>query len=302
MTGPSTTPAINRLTALLAGRPALIDGGYGWLLQERGLPAGEVAESWNVDKPDAIRALHEEYAAAGAQILTTNTFGGTRTRLAMNGLEDQVSEVNRAGAALARGVADAHGILVAGDVGPCGELLEPLGVLSEDDARSLFAEQIRGLLAGGADLILIETMSDLAETRAAIGAAREVAPDLPIIATLSFDTNLRTMMGVDPVSAVRDLAAAGVDAVGANCGRGPEEMRQIAAQLVAARPHDDLLIVAQSNAGLPRLEGGDFVYTVDPAGMAAHARELRALGVDVIGACCGSSPDHLAAMARALSD
>jgi methionine synthase I (cobalamin-dependent) len=291
----------NRLTELLAGRPALVDGGYGWLLQERGLAPGAPAELWNLENPAAIAGLHEEYAAAGARILTTNTFGGTRARLALSDLGDQVHEVNRAAASLAREVADPHGALVAGDLGPTGELLEPLGTLTPEQAQELFAEQLRGLVDGGIDLVLIETMSDLAETKAALAAAREVAPDLPVIATMSFDTNLRTMMGVDPATAVRELAAAGADAVGANCGRGPAEMRQIAAQLTGAR-HDDVLLIAQSNAGLPELEGDAFVYTVDPAGMAEHARELRELGVDVIGACCGSSPEHIAAMAAVLSE
>ena len=290
----------NRLTALLADRPALFDGGYGWLLQERGLPPGDAAELWNLENPDAVAALHEEYAAAGARILTTNTIGGTSARLALSGLDDRVAEINRAGATIARTVADRHGILVAGDLGPTGELLEPLGTLTQQDATALFAEQLRGLVTGGIDLVLIETMSDLAETRAALAAAREVAPDLPLVVTMSFDTNLRTMMGVDPATAVRELAEAGVDAVGANCGRGPEEMEQIASQLVAARPHDGILVIAQSNAGLPRLEGGDFVYTVDPAGLAEHARSLRALGVDVVGACCGSSPAHIEAIAATL--
>ncbi len=292
----------NRLTALLAGRPAIFDGGYGWLLQERGLPAGDAAELWNLDNPAAIAQLHEEYADAGARILTTNTFGGTSARLAMNGLAERVHEVNAAGAALARTVADRHGILVAGDLGPTGELLEPIGTLTVQEATDLFAEQLRGLLDGGIDLVLIETMSDLTETRAAIAAAAQVAPDLPVVATMSFDTNLRTMMGVAPATAVAELAAAGVDAVGANCGRGPEEMIQIAGQLLAARPHDELLVIAQSNAGLPHLEGDAFVYTVDPAGMAQHARQLRELGVDVVGACCGSSPAHIRAISEALTD
>lgn len=290
----------NRLLALLAGRPAVADGGYGWLLQERGLPMGECAESWNLENPDAIEALHDEYATAGAVILTTNTFGATEPRLAQHGLAGRVEEVNRAGAALARRVADRHGGLVAGDIGPTGELLEPLGTLGADDARALFAEQVRGLAAGGADLLLVETMSDLDEARAAVAAAREVAPHLPVVATLSFDTNLRTMMGVTPAAAVAALAADGVDAVGANCGRGPDDMRTIAEQLVAARPQG-VLLVAQSNAGLPELSGAEFVYTVGPEAMAEHALELRSLGIDVIGACCGSSPEHVRAMASALA-
>lgn len=291
----------NRLTTLLAGRPAILDGGYGWLLQERGLPAGEVAELWNVENPQAIEDLHDEYAAAGARILTTNTFGGTRPRLQMSGLAERCVEINTAAAAIARKVADRHGILVAGDIGPTGELFEPMGTMTHDEALAYFAEQIRGLVAGGADLILIETMSDISEVQAAIAAAKTVAPDLPIIATMSFDTNLRTMMGVNPAAAVSALADAGVDALGANCGRGPDEMAQIAAQFQTARAdHDHLLIVAQSNAGLPQLHGASFEYTVDPAGLADHARELRELGVDVIGACCGSSPEHIRAIAEAL--
>ncbi len=289
----------NRLTQLLAGRPAIVDGGYGWLLQERGLNAGEAAESWNLSEPERIAGLHEEYALAGATILTTNTFGAIEPRLAMHGMSGQAYAASLAGARLAREVADRHGVLVGGDIGPTGELLEPLGVLSESAAVTLFAEQVRGLRDGGADLILIETMSDLTETSAAIRAAREQAPDLPLIATLSFDTNLRTMMGVSPAQAVGTLADLGVDAVGANCGRGPEDMRTIAAELVGAR-RDGLLIVAQSNAGLPELDGDRFVYTVDPEAMAAHAQELRKLGVDVIGACCGSTPEHIAAMSTAL--
>ncbi len=294
--------ADNRLTTLLAGRPAILDGGYGWLLQERGLPPGEVAERWNIDEPDRIAQLHDEYATAGAQILTTNTFGGTRGRLAGHGLEDHVHEINSAAAAIARAVADRHGILVAGDLGPTGELLEPLGTLTPDGAQELFAAQLRGLVAGGIDVVLIETMSDLGEARAAIAAAQEVAPDLPVIATLSFDVNLRTMMGVTPDAAVRALVDAGADAVGANCGRGPDEREPIATQLRDAREAigAEVLLVAQSNAGLPQLEGSEFVYTVGPEEMAAHAMALRDLGIDVIGACCGSSPDHIRAMARAL--
>ena len=295
----------NRLSTLITQRygdvsPILMDGAMGTLLQDRGLVDGAAGELWNVDRPEDVRACHEEYARAGARILTTNTFGGTRPRLDMHGLGDRVHELSRAGAALAHEVAERYDALVAGDVGPTGELLEPLGALSADEAQQLFEEQLRGLAEGGIDLVLIETMSDLAEVRAAVAATRRVVPDVPVLATLSFDTNLRSMMGVRPGEAVAALAGDGVDAIGANCGRGPEEMATIAAQLAEARDHD-VLLVAQSNAGLPQVVGDHFEYDASPAVMADHARELRALGIDLIGGCCGSTPSHLAAMAEALS-
>jgi len=292
---------VSRLSALLAEEsPLLLDGAMGTLLQERGLEDGGAGELWNVERPDVVRGAHEAYAAAGARVLTTNTFGGTRPRLAMHGLEDRVHELNRAAAELARSVADAHGVLVAGDLGPTGELMAPLGSMDAAEATGYFAEQLRGLRDGGIDLVLVETMSDLGEVEAAVAAAREVVPELPVVVTLSFDTNLRTMMGVRPADAVRSLGAAGVDAVGANCGRGPEEMAEIAAQMAEVRP-EGLLLVAQSNAGLPQVVGDHFEYDASPADMAAHAATLRKLGIDLIGACCGSTPDHVAAMREALA-
>jgi 5-methyltetrahydrofolate--homocysteine methyltransferase len=278
----------------------VFDGGMGTLLQDRGLEGGDPGELWNVDNADAVRSAHEEYARAGATILTTNTFGGTRPRLDMHGLGDRGHELNAAAARVARGVADEHGLLVAGDLGPTGELLEPLGTLSEADLQALFAEQLEGLVEGGIDLVLVETMSDLGEVRAAVAAAKQVVPELPVVVTMSFDTNLRTMMGVAPAVAVQEIAALGVAAVGANCGRGPEEMEQIMASMAAARP-DGLLLVAQSNAGLPQVVGDHFEYDADPATMAAHAERLREIGVDIVGACCGSTPAHTAAITGALT-
>jgi 5-methyltetrahydrofolate--homocysteine methyltransferase len=291
---------VNRLAAMLGDdTPVVLDGGMGTLLQDRGLTDGGAGELWNVERPEVVRESHEAYARAGARILTTNTFGGTRPRLQMHGLEHRVNELNRAAAAIARSVADAHGAMVAGDVGPTGELMAPLGAMDADAAREIFAEQLRGLRDGGIDLVLIETMSDLAEVQAAVDAAREVVPDLPVIATLSFDTNLRTMMGVRPADAVTILARAGVDAVGANCGRGPGEMEAIAAQMVEARP-PGLLLAAQSNAGLPQVVGDHFEYDASPSDLAEHARTLHKLGIDLIGACCGSTPDHIAAIQDAI--
>ena len=292
---------MNRLRTLLGeDGTVLLDGGMGTLLQEQGLDDGGSGELWNVERPDVIAGLHEEYAKAGARILTTNTFGGTRPRLEMHGLADRLHELNQAGAAVATEVARRHGILVAGDLGPTGELLSPLGTMEPAQAQELFEEQLVALRDGGIDVVLIETMSDLGEVEAAVAAARQVVPDLPVITTLSFDTNLRTMMGVRPADAVTSLAALGVDAVGANCGRGPGEMQAIAEQLTQARV-DGVLIVAKSNAGLPQLVGDRFEYDVPPDELADHARALQGLGVDLIGACCGSTPAHIAAMGRALT-
>ena len=277
----------------LAGR--LLDGGMGTLLQDRGLEGGVPGELWNVENPDAVRAAHREYAVAGATVLTTNTFGGTRPRLDMHGLGDRLAEVNRTAARLARSVADERGLLVAGDLGPTGELLAPLGTLTAEEAQALFAEQLAALVEGGIDLVLVETLSDLGEADAALAAAREAAPGVPVIVTMSFDTNLRTMMGVRPGDAVTHLAAAGADAVGANCGRGPEEMELIAAELAKART-GDLLLVAQSNAGLPQVFGDHFEYDATPAELAAHAGRLAELGIDLVGGCCGSTPEHIAAV------
>ena len=297
---PSAPPATDALTTLAAAGTVVLDGGMGTLLQDLGLDDGGSGELWNVERPEAVRDAHAQYAVAGARVLTTNTFGGTRPRLEMHGLGDRVHELNEAGARLAREVADAHGALVAGDLGPTGELMAPLGTMDAAEAQAIFAEQLAGLRDGGIDLVLIETMSDLAEAEAAIAAAREVVPDLPVVATLSFDTNLRSMMGVRPADAVTALAAAGVTAVGANCGRGPEEMEAIAAQLVSARP-EGVLIVAQSNAGLPQVVGDHFEYDATPDDMARHALALRELGVDLIGGCCGSTPAHIGAVRDALA-
>ncbi len=276
------------------------DGAMGTMLQEAGLTDGGSPELWNVERPEEIEKILESYASAGASFITTNTFGGTRGRLGMHGLESRVEELNKAGAAIARKVADRHpGVFVMGDIGPSGDLMEPMGTLTLDSGKELFAEQIRGLVAGGVDAILIETMSDLGEVEAAVNAAHEVAPGLPVIVTLSFDTNLRTMMGVKPAAAVTQLAAMGVRIIGANCGRGVDEMLLIAKELVGARP-EGVFIITQSNAGLPKLQGDVFIYDGSPEDMADYARQMVELGINIIGSCCGSTPAHTRAIASTL--
>jgi 5-methyltetrahydrofolate--homocysteine methyltransferase len=274
------------------------DGAMGTMLQDRGLTDGGAPELWNVEKPEEIEAVLEAYAAAGANFITTNTFGGTAGRLAMHGLDDRLAELNKAGAVIARKVADRHpGCFVMGDIGPSGELMDPMGTLTPETGKALFAAQISALVAGGVDAILIETMSDLGEV--AVAAAQEVAPGMPIIVTMSFDTNLRTMMGVKPAMAIKHLAALGVRIIGANCGRGTDEMSQIAKELVEARP-EGVFVITQSNAGLPKLQGDEFVYDGTPEEMARYAAEMKDLGVNIVGSCCGSSPAHTQSIAAAL--
>jgi 5-methyltetrahydrofolate--homocysteine methyltransferase len=290
-----TVPASSSLRELVsANGHVLADGAMGTMLQDAGLEPGAAGELWNVERPEAVAAIHRAYAEAGSRIITTNTFGGSSARLAMSALEARTAEINRAGAEVARRVASEFGALVAGDIGPCGELIEPLGVLSAADARAMFAEQAAALADGGAHFFLIETMSDLTEVEAAVLGARDAAPEMEIAATMSFDTNLRTMMGVTPADAVSRMSELGVVAAGGNCGRGPGEMLTVATEMAAARPQG-LLLIAQSNAGMPHLHGDHFEYDVDPAGMAAHLQELLDLGIDIVGGCCGSTPAHIAA-------
>jgi 5-methyltetrahydrofolate--homocysteine methyltransferase len=204
-------------------------------------------------------------------------------------------------ARIAGRVANRHpGVFVLGDIGPTGELMEPMGTLTIEDAKNIFAEQIAGLAQGGVDAILIETMSDLSEVEAAVRASQEIAPTLPIIATMSFDTNLRTMMGTKPEQAVKALSALGVRIIGANCGRGTDEIRVIAQQLAQARP-DGIYLIVQSNAGLPKLHGDVFEYDGTPEEMAIYAREMADLGIDIIGSCCGSTSLHTKAIVDALA-
>jgi 5-methyltetrahydrofolate--homocysteine methyltransferase len=281
-------------------RPIVGDGAIGTMLQAAGLMPGASPELWNVEKAEAMRVVHMAYADAGARLLTTNTFGGTRPRLALHHLEDRVHELNEAGARLAREVADRSGLMVLGSMGPTGELMEPLGTMTHDEARELFAEQAAALVAGGADILLVETLSDLGEARAAVDGCRQAAPEVPVAVTMTFDVKRHTMMGVSPQQALDEISAMDVELVGANCGSGPAEIEDVMTIMSAHRP-DGVLLLAQSNAGLPELVDGEFRYGGTPEVMAGYAVKMRDLGVDVIGSCCGSTPAHTAAMRARLS-
>jgi len=288
---------VDRLLELIARRGTVLgDGAMGTMLHRAGLTDG-APERWNVERPDVVSSIHRAYVEAGSDFISTNTFGGTRNRLALDGLEARLAELNEAGARLAREAAGER--LVAGSMGPTGELMEPLGLLTPDGARESFAEQARALKAGGVDFVLIETMSALEEVQAAVEGAREAG--LPAVVTMSFDTHFRTMMGVKPQTALTAIAALGVRVIGANCGNGPAEIERIMTEMSQAKP-EGVMLMAKSNAGMPRWKDDCITYGGTPGVMADYARTMVRLGVAVIGGCCGSAPEHIAAMRGAIDE
>ncbi|NLE53115.1 MAG: betaine--homocysteine S-methyltransferase [Chloroflexi bacterium] len=282
------------------GQPIVADGGMGSMLIAQGLRQGEPPELWNVEHPERVRQIHRDYLEAGAQIILTNSFGGNRIRLGRSKLAERAEELNRAAAELARAEADAINrmVVVGGSMGPTGEMLEPYGELPFDDAVAAFEEQARALVAGGVDVLWIETMADLEELRAAVEGARRAAPEMPLVTTMTFDTNGRTMMGVTPEKAITALREHGVIALGANCGNGPDEIEGVIEQMRAVDV--TIPLVAKANAGLPRMEDDRPVYDATPQEMGEYAGRVRDQGAQIIGACCGSTPAHIAAIAAAL--
>lgn len=284
------------------GGPVLADGAMGTMLFSAGLQFGDPPEVWNLTHPEVIRGIHRRYLEAGSQILMTNTFGGNRLRLGLHGLSERVDELNRTAAILLRAEVNAAGghALVAGDIGPSGEIVAPLGTLDYEIAVDVFREQAASLIAGGVDLIWIETMSDLNEIKAAIEGVRRVSPGIALVTTMTFDTRGHTMMGVSPEQAVEALAAWGADAIGGNCGNGPDELIPVIERMHAVAP--DVILVAKSNAGMPELVDMKAVYRADPETMAGQVVEMRTAGATIVGGCCGSTPDHLRAIATAVAD
>ncbi|MBN1681405.1 MAG: betaine--homocysteine S-methyltransferase [Anaerolineae bacterium] len=288
------------LQVLLADKgPIVADGGMGTMLFAMGLDRGEAPEVWNVDRPDDVRRVHRGYVEAGAQIILTNSFGGNRIRL--HDVADRSAELNTAAAQLAciEAGAAGHPVVVGGSIGPTGAMLAPLGDLEYDAAVAVFEQQARALVEGGVDVLWIETMSDLEEVRAAVDGCRRAAPDHPITATMTFDTHGRTMMGVRPKQAVETLRELGVVALGANCGNGPAEIEDVISKM--HRADAGVTLIAKANAGLPRNEDGRTVYDATPDVMREYAVHVRKLGARIIGACCGSTPDHVRVIAQALT-
>ncbi|HQY93397.1 betaine--homocysteine S-methyltransferase [Caldilinea sp.] len=292
---------MNKLLELLQSESVLLlDGAMGTELFARGLVSGGSPEEWNVTHPERVQDVHKAYVEAGSNIILTNSFGGTHFRLKLHNFQDRVVELNRAAAQNARVAADApdHPVLVAGSMGPTGELLIPMGSMTYDECRDAFAEQARGLVEGGADILWVETMSDLNEVKAAVEGARSASAEIPICATMSYDTRGRTMMGVTGAQMVQALAGLGLTAVGANCGNNLIDTEAALAEMHAAAP--ELILIAKANAGMPRFEGETLIYDGTPAVMAAYADRVRANGISLIGGCCGSGPAHIRMMRQVL--
>ncbi|MDW6020460.1 betaine--homocysteine S-methyltransferase [Mesorhizobium sp. BAC0120] len=291
----------NPIDALIAEKGVLLaDGATGTNLFAMGLPAGEAPELLNETAPDTIRELHQRFVDAGADIILTNSFGGTRHRLKLHHAQDRVFELNKKAAEIGRSVADKSGrkVIVAGSVGPTGELLVPLGALTYEDAVDAFAEQIEGLKAGGAEVAWIETMSAPEEIRAAAEAAIRVG--LPYTYTGSFDTAGRTMMGLLPkdIHAVADGLAEKPLGVGANCGVGASDILASLLDMTAAKP--DATVIVKGNCGIPEFRGSEIHYSGTPELMADYVRLAVDAGAKIVGGCCGTSFGHLAAMRKAL--
>ena len=279
------------------------DGAMGTQLFAVGLSAGDPPEAWNVHHAGEVQAIHRAYLRAGADLVITNSFGGTSFRLALHSFQDRVVELNEAAARVARIEADAEieragrTVLVAGSMGPTGELLEPMGNMSAAACEAAFAEQAQGLAAGGADVLWIETMSDLDELEASVRGARS-ACDLPVAATMSFDTAGHTMMGVTGTEMAERLGGLGLAAMGANCGNNVADTE--AAVVAAVVASQGTPVISKPNAGVPVWSGDTLVYDGTPEVLAAHAHRARAAGVAVIGSCCGSTPAHTAKIAAVL--
>ncbi len=274
----------------------IADGAWGTELAKLGLGSGEAPERWNLEQPDRVRSVAAAYVEAGADIVLTNTFGGNRFKLEKAGLDSRVAEINRRGAKLSKEAAAGRAFVFA-SIGPSGEFLQPLGALSEADALAAFAEQAAALADGGADGVVVETMSDLNEAKAAVRAVKENA-GLPVAASMTFaqgPKGFATMMGVTPEAAAAELQAAGADIVGANCGAGMADMVSV---VRAMRRAASCPIWAKPNAGMPRLVNGETVFPESPEEMAQRLPELVEAGANIVGGCCGSTPAHIRLLAQ----
>lgn len=294
----------NIFTDLLAERPYLIaDGAMGTSLFKRGLETGDAPELWNVNEKEKVESVHQEYVDAGSDIILTNSFGGNSYRLKLHQSQDRVHELAKAAAERARVVADRseRPVIVAGSIGPTGELFVPVGPVTFEEGKAAFAELAQGLVDGGADILWVETMSSREESAAAVAGAASTG--VPVVTTMTFDTAGKTMMGVSPQEAYEHLAGLDVQpaAMGANCGLGPtESVLSLAA--IAEVKAADAVIVAKANCGIPEFKNGQFSFSGTPELMGKYARMARDCGARIIGGCCGSDGVVVKAIADALKD
>ncbi len=288
-----------RFEALLrSSRPVLLDGAMGTMLHARGVPFDACFDALNREQPDLIYDIHRRYLEAGARILLTNTFGANRYRLAEHGLEDQVAAINQAGVHLARQAVQDSGyteVLIAGDVGPLGVPLAPFGLVQPPEARAAFREQMQALADAGVDLFVIETMTDLHEAREALLAAREVAPDLPVVVSMTFTRDDRTLLGDTPAQVARALHEWGADVIGANCSSGPAQLLRVLREMRQAVP--DAVFWVKPNAGWPeQVSTGRVIYPAGPDYFAEYAAAYARAGARFVGGCCGTTEAHIRAM------
>lgn len=290
-------PFLRRLQA----EPILADGAMGTMIHSKGIPFDQCFDELNLSQPGLIGSIHDGYLAAGVELLETNTFGATRARLEEHGLAERVTEINMAGVRIAQEARDARGatVFIAGSIGPLGRRLQPYGPISVQQAEEAFREQVEALITAGVDLLIMETFSDLDEILTAVRAARQVS-DIPIIAEMTFGDDQRTLSGHPPAEVARALLEAGADVVGANCGTGPTGVLAVVQEMAAV--NEGILLSAMPNAGYPTHVGARLFYPSTPHYFAGYVKRFAALGVRIIGGCCGTTPAHLAAMRQALDE
>src|SRR3990170_1416759 len=290
-----------KLLESLSGMTLLADGAMGTMLHARGVGFDKCFDELNLTNPAAVADIHREYIEAGAQIILTNTFGANRFKLSKHGLEENGAQINKAGVELARRAAAAtfKEVLIAGDVGPLGVRIAPYGRVQPEAARAVFAEQVEALCSAGADLIVIETISDLYEIQEAIKAARSVC-NLHLVASVTYTRDDRTLLGDDPAKVASTLKSAGVDVIGVNCSGGPAQLLRLLKQMVQAVPGGKFWV--KPNAGWPEQVGGRIMYPADADYFGESAVSFREAGASIVGGCCGTTPKHIAAMRKALAN
>jgi 5-methyltetrahydrofolate--homocysteine methyltransferase len=286
----------SNIDRLLRKKILILDGATGTELQKRGMPTGVCPETWCLENPEAIQDIHAAYRTAGSDIVYTCTFGANRLKLQQYGVAN-ARKVNRQLAHLARGAVD-NRALIAGGIGPTGHFVEPFGDLKFEEAFDIFKEQVKGLLDGGVDLFVIETMMDIQEARAALLAVKELTDRFTMV-TMTYENSGRTLNGTDPVTALITLQSLGADAVGCNCSTGPDTMLTF---IEAMKPYATVPLVAKPNAGMPKLSGNKTVFDMEPVSFASFGRQFAAAGVNLLGGCCGTAPEHIRALKTNLSD